>query len=136
MTRRVKLATALHRTLDQRGTVPAEEGRGTQNVEPSAVVPQAGAAASAPPREGLGLGGVGRALSSAVYGVGYYSSFGIVFSAMVLWRLLPLNNALGRGFREGGQAGRATSARVCAGADRERSGKTGARRRGAEALAV
>ena len=120
MTKRVKLSAALNRTLDQRAGVSLE----TDDDE-SALVPLrperhtgANSNASAPRRRSL-LAPVGRAMSAAVYGVGYYGSYGIAFSAMTLWYLLPLNNALGRGCRDGGGAGRDAAAHIWSDADED-----------------
>src|SRR5262245_9256590 len=46
----------------------------------------------------------------AVYGFGYYLSFGIMLPTLLVVRALPLNNALGHGLRDGTLAAGETSA--------------------------
>jgi len=108
MTKRVKLSAALSRTLDQRAGVSLDADDDGNPNAPARTERRTGEA-SAPRRRSL-LSPVGRAMSAAVYGVGYYGSYGMAFSAMTLWYLLPLNNALGRGFRDGGCAGKEAAA--------------------------
>ena len=108
MTKRVKLSAALNRTLDQRAGVSLEADEEGNPGAPARMERRTGQASA--PRRGSLLSPVGRAMSAAVYGVGYYGSYGIAFSAMTLWYLLPLNNALGRGFRDGGCAGKEAAA--------------------------
>lgn len=118
MTKRVKLSAALNRTLDQRAGVSLEGDDDGSLSAPVRTERHTGANsnASAPRRRSL-LAPVGRAMSAAVYGVGYYGSYGIAFSAMTLWHLMPLNNALGRGCRDGGCAGSDAAAHTWSDAD-------------------
>lgn len=47
-------------------------------------------------------------LSRTVYGGFYYLSYGAVFSALTLARLIPKNSAVARGIRDGAAAARET----------------------------
>jgi len=54
-------------------------------------------------------------LYRAVYGVGYYLSFGIMFPTMLIVRAIPLDNAFGDGLCDGTLAAKDSSAAVYAG---------------------
>ena len=47
--------------------------------------------------------------SKGVYEVGYYSSFGVVFGALMLARLIPLPNPLALGVHDGAEAAMSSS---------------------------
>ena len=98
MAKRVKLAAALQRSVDHRLDIGPEAGSGVTQV-----VGVTGGGGDG--QRGKGFGVVSRVLSSAIFGAGYYVSFGIVFGAMTVWHLLPVETALGRGCRAGGTAG-------------------------------
>lgn len=49
---------------------------------------------------------LGRLLSSSVYGAFYYASYGVVFSALTIAHLVPTNNIIGEGLRDGAKAAR------------------------------
>lgn len=49
---------------------------------------------------------VGRLLSKTAYHTGYYLAFGVVFSAMMVARVVPTENALGAGLLDGADAAR------------------------------
>jgi hypothetical protein len=46
------------------------------------------------------------AVAKTVYTVSYYTSYGVVFTALTAMRLTPLENALGYGLRDGAVAAR------------------------------
>jgi hypothetical protein len=114
MTRKVRLAAALNRTIDGRRAAGYE---GYSRRDDPAAVPvaqirvQSGESADSgfPPAV---LKGLGRAFSSVIYGAGYYTSFGVVFGAMAVLHLLPLDNILFEGFRDGGAAGKDAFSRL------------------------
>jgi hypothetical protein len=51
------------------------------------------------------------ALAQSVYVVTYYTSFGVVFAALALSRVTPMDNAFGYGVRDGAAAARDTRSR-------------------------
>jgi len=131
MARKVKLAAALHRTVDP--GIPAA-GKGQGGAPEAAllrVTAETAGGAGTASRRGFGFPAVGRVLSSAVYGAGYYTSFGIVFGVMTVWYLLPLDNALGRGLNQGGSDALERSR-----AGRRRAGVQREVKRSADSLAV
>lgn len=53
------------------------------------------------------LPAMGTMVRKSVYGGFYYGSYGVVFGALVVSRLIPSNNAIGEGIRDGAMAARA-----------------------------
>jgi len=49
---------------------------------------------------------LGRLLSKSVYGAFYYASYGVVFGALTIAHLVPTNNIIGEGLRDGAKAAR------------------------------
>ena len=49
---------------------------------------------------------VGSALAKTVYVAAYYASYGVVFAAVTVSRMMPSDNALGNGIRDGAAAAR------------------------------
>ena len=47
------------------------------------------------------LPAIGGSISKAVYGTFYYASYGVVFSALTVARLTPMNNVMGRAIKDG-----------------------------------
>lgn len=44
---------------------------------------------------------VGESVSKVVYGSFYYASYGVVFGALTLARLIPMDNVMGRAIKDG-----------------------------------
>jgi hypothetical protein len=49
---------------------------------------------------------LGRLLSKSVYGAFYYGSYGVVFGTLTIAHLVPTNNIIGEGLRDGAKAAR------------------------------
>ena len=49
---------------------------------------------------------LGNLLSKTVYGTFYYASYGVVFGALTVAHLIPTDNIMGAGLREGAKAAR------------------------------
>lgn len=47
---------------------------------------------------------IGKALHKGVYNTFYYATYGVVFGALVVGRLIPSNNAMGEGVHDGFEA--------------------------------
>lgn len=47
-----------------------------------------------------------KAVGKAVYGTFYYASFGVVFSALMVSHLVPMDNLMGRAIKDGASAAR------------------------------
>ena len=63
-------------------------------------------AASAKAAVGEIIPGAGRLVRKSVYGTFYCASYGVVFAALTVARLVPTNNAMGEGLRDGAVAAR------------------------------
>lgn len=63
-------------------------------------------AASAKEAVGRVIPGVGKAVRKSVYGTFYYASFGVVFAALSVARLVPTNNVMGEALKDGADAAR------------------------------
>lgn len=63
-------------------------------------------AASAKAAVGEVVPGVGRLVRKTVYGTFYCASYGVVFAALSVARLVPTDNVLGEALRDGAQAAR------------------------------
>jgi len=47
------------------------------------------------------LPAIGASASKAVYGTFYYASYGVVFSALTVAHVIPMNNIMGRAIKDG-----------------------------------
>lgn len=52
------------------------------------------------------LPNLGKLVSKSVYGTFYYASYGVVFGALTVAHLIPTNNLMGAGLRDGAAAAR------------------------------
>ena len=75
-------------------------------AEPPAVetVESEAAEATAAPSAAEVLPALGKHLGKAVYGIFYYASYGVVFTALMTARIVPMNNLIGRAIKEGALA--------------------------------
>ena len=69
------------------------------------------------------------AIAQGVYVVTYYASFGVVFAALAMSRLTPMDNAFGYGIRDGATAARDARSQSGGGATKAAASRTTARKR-------
>ena len=77
------------------------EATAMQKVEASSSEETMASEPAAPSAAAKILPALGESLGKAVYGTFYYASYGIVFGTLMVTRLLPMNNLVGRAIKQG-----------------------------------
>ncbi len=101
-----KPAPTIAETSEASVQVEVSEQTAMQMAELPAVeaVESETAVASAAPSVADVLPVLGKHLGKAVYGILYYASYGVVFTALTAARIVPMNNLAGRAIKEGALA--------------------------------
>ena len=107
MAKKPNLATALHKAPGKRNKNESAPGAteasgGTMMTVTAETI--AGADSAAPQTPIKAIPSVGRLLSRAVYQTLYCASYGIVFTAVMITRWIPTDNAMVRGIQDGAAA--------------------------------
>ncbi len=87
-------------TAEPAAEVPASQEVATAVME-SAVESESVAPSEGPSFISQVLPAIGGSISKAVYGTCYYASYGVVFGALTVAHLIPMNNIMGRAIRDG-----------------------------------